>query len=195
MANPQVNNGSLLETNTSQQTTEPVATEPVAPSTFHREFEKQKPVQEVAWGIDIPGLPKIEIPVPQIPGQEKGPFLQQVQALDAILEKNGHPRGNVQPLDLGKDEKGNAYAMQRTENGIQITATKPDGSTYQVEINGRNGQLTSATYKDAQGHDGGTPSTETINKIINTGITLGVSKNAAPDIDKPSTPKPKAPEI
>jgi hypothetical protein len=189
MANREVGNSVQGKQELSTDT----APELVSPS-VNREFPQ--PVEFAGFPINIPGVGKVEIPAPRLPGQERGPYRQQVQVLEDALQNNGRPRGNVEPLDLGKDQKGNAYTMQRTENGIQITATKPDGSQYTVEINGRNGKLISATYKDALGNDGGVPTQDTINKIINTGIKLGVAKNAAPSIDAPSSQPPrKAPDL
>lgn len=174
-----------------------LSSEPTSPN-FEREFPQNTQSQEVAWDIKIP----IPIPIPRggisipIPGQEKGPYTQQAQALEDVLVKKERPQGNVTPADLGQDEKGNQYVIKRTEEGIQIVATKPDGSFYTVEINGRNGKLTSAKYTDAKGDDGGAVSENSINTIINTSIKLGMAQKSAPEINAPTpSPTPKAPEI
>ena len=143
--------------------------------------------QLIAWGLPIP-IPGMPIsPGDVIRGilqnalqKDKGPYSQQAAMLDQLLTTGGRPRGNIEPLSIGKNETGNAFTLARTSGGVKISVRTETGATYGAEVAGA-GAIKSAIYVSEDGKT--QPVSEaTIDKMIRTALVLGQKAAIAPEL-------------
>ena len=143
--------------------------------------------QHIAWGLPIP-IPGMPIsPGDVIPGilqnalqKDKGPYSQQAAMLDQLLTTGGRPRGNIEPLSIGKNETGNAFTLARTDRGVKISVRTEKGATYDAEVAGA-GAIKSASYVSEDGKT--QPVSEaTIDNMIRTALVLGQKAIIAPEL-------------
>ena len=146
----------------------------------------QRDLGKAAFGLPFV-IPGSTIPMPPLGGliqgaleRDKGLYAQQAATLDKVLTERGRPRGNVEALPIGKDEKGNAYALARTKTGVQISVQTATGETYALEVAGA-GAVKSATGSSPDGSKQPLSDT-TINKMIVSAILLGQTARTAPEL-------------